>query len=168
MKTVLALFLAVAFLACGGSEEGGTPEISAESEQGGPAAASPPEEAESSGLLCDRIEEDDILTPPGAETLPIPGIQEANDERRCLLAVGVSLPMEEVRAFTRSGLADLGFALTHDEDTPGAGAGNVSRTFLVGASSTLGVSVVIDEFEPGAPISDYPVALKLQFDEIRD
>lgn len=175
---VTALILSVAAAACGGEADARSDRDAAPED--GPAAASaapaersdprlPSGEVRSDELLCDVIEDDEALTPAGAEPIEIPGVREANYERRCMLAFGVDMAIEEVRAFYRSTLADRGFEIDHFIEGDGIARGNLSRTIIRATRPGLQVNMTVDEFDPAeTPIAEYGVQAKLQIDAMGD
>lgn len=174
---VTALILSVAVSACGGDTDARSDVDAAED---GPAAASTvsadpsdrpsaPEEARSDELLCDVIQDDEALTPAAAEPIEIPGVREANNERRCMRAFGVDMAIEEVRAFYRSTLADRGFEIDHFIEGDGIARGNLSRTLIRATRPGLQVNMTVDEFDPAeTPIAEYGVQAKLQINSMGD
>lgn len=179
LRAVLILSLSVATAVCGGEAEAdGRSELDAGPDDPSPAAAAPAEEvgptsssvaeARPDEPLCDVIDDDEALTPAGAEPIDIPGVGEANNERRCLLDFGVDMPIEEVRGFYRSTLADRGFEMDHFIERDGIARGNLSRTMIRATQPGLQVNVTVDEFDPSqTPIAEYRVQGKVQIDAMR-
>lgn len=177
VRAVMILSLSVAMAACG-AEADGRSELDAGPDDPSPAAAAPAEEAGPTSSpvaeerpdapLCDVIDDDEALTPAGAEPIEIPGVGEANNERRCILAFGVDMPIEEVRDFYRSTLADRGFEMDHFTERDGIARGNLSRTMIRATQPGLQVNVTVDEFDPSqTPIAEYRVQGKVQIDAMR-
>lgn len=118
------------------------------------------------GLLCDRID-DEALTPPGAEPLDMPDLAGLSSEQRCVFVVAADMPVQEVRAFYRSALADRGYEVADWTDGEGIVQGNLARTFIRATKPGLQVHLTIDEFDPAAtPLSDHRIHVKFQFDEV--
>lgn len=136
--------------------------------EGAPAAPSAASDRDDGGLLCDRIDDDEALTPAGAEPLDIPGLREANNERRCIFAFGVDMEIAEVRDFYRSALRDLEYEIVRYDEAEGIARGNLSRTFLRATKPGLQVNLQADEFDPEeSGLSEHRVNVKLQFDVMR-
>lgn len=167
VRAVMILSLSVAAAVCGG-EANGHSELDAGPDDLSPTVSGAPTEARSDEPLCAVIEDDEALTPAGAEPIEIPGVGEANNERRCILAFGVEMPIEEVRDFYRSTLADRGFEMDHFIVRDGIARGNLSRTMIRATQPGLQVNVTVDEFDPSqTPIAEYPVQGKVQIDAMR-
>lgn len=169
VRAVMILSLSVATAVCGGEAEAdGRSELDAGPDDPSPTVSAAPAEARSDEPLCDVIEDDEALTPAGAEPIDIPGVGEANNERRCLLDFGVDMPIEQVRDFYRSTLADRGFEMDHFIERDGIARGNLSRTMIRATRPGLQVNVTVDEFDPSqTPIAEYRVQGKVQIDAMR-
>lgn len=157
----------IALAACGGD----TPPRSSDHSESAPQRGDPAATAGrgSTTLLCSRIEDDEALTPGGAEALENPGIQAANSERRCMRGFGVDMPIGELRGFYRSTLADLGYELTTYREGDGIMQGNLSRTFLRASKPGRQVNLQIDEFDPDeTTLARHTANVKLQIDAARD
>jgi hypothetical protein len=136
-----------------------------------PGSTSPPAASRSEraggGLLCDRIDDDEALTPPGAEPLDMPDLAGLSSGRRCVFVVAADMPIQEVREFYRSALADRGYEVADWTDGEGIARGNLARTFIRATKPGLHVHLTIDEFDPEAtPLSDHRIHVKFQFDEV--
>lgn len=167
VRAVVILSLSVATAACGGEADGRS-EPDAGPDEPSPTVSASPTEARSDEPLCAVIEDDEALTPAGAEPIEIPGVGEANNERRCLLDFGVDMPIEEVRSFYRSTLADRGFEMDHFIERDGIARGNLSRTMIRATQPGLQVNVTVDEFDPSqTPLAEYRVQGKVQIDAMR-
>lgn len=169
VSMVIVLALATA---CGGDVEtgamdDGTAPLDETVAETAPATSSPVTDGAGEGLLCDRIEDDEALTPNGAERLEVPGLAEANSERRCIFAFGVDMAIDDVRRFYRSTLPGRGYEMVRDEEMEGIVTGNLSRTFIRATKTDLQTNVQIDEFDPEAGLSEHRVNVKLQFDAMR-
>lgn len=120
-----------------------------------------------SALLCDRIDDDEALTPRGARELDMPEITSSNGERRCMVVFGVDAPHEEVREFYRSILSDRGYEIADWVEGEGITRGNLGRTFIRATKPGTSLNVTIDEFDREATrLSDYRIQGKMQFDEV--
>jgi hypothetical protein len=174
---VTALILIAAASACsdeadarsdmdGASEDPRAAASAAPAERSEPSSSSG--EARSDELLCDVIEDDEALMPPGGQTIDVPGVGTANSERRCIFALGVDTPIEEARGFYRSRLADLGYQIDRFDEGDGIARGNLSRTSIRAMKPGLQVSLQLDEFDPSqTPIADYRVQGRVQIDAMR-
>lgn len=132
-------------------------------------AASLNAETARDGRLCDRIEDDEVLIPGGAEALQNPGVEAANTERRCMRAFGVDMPIGELRGLYRSTLADLGYEVTDYTEGKGIMRGNLSRTSIRASRSGLRAVVQIDEFDPAeTPMASHTANVELQIDATGD
>lgn len=178
VRGVMILSLSVATAACGGEADGRSepdagpddpsPTVSTAPTEGAGTSSSVAE-ARSDEPLCDVIEDDEALTPAGSEAIEVLGVGEANNERRCMLTFGVDMPIEEVRSFYRSTLADRGFEIDHFIEGDGIARGNLSRTMIRATRPGLQVSLTVDEFDPAeTPIAQYSIQAKLQFDASGD
>lgn len=158
------MFIAVAVaVACGG-EAKNQANVDERSAEAGRAASSSGALSDDEGPLCDRIEDDEALTPDGAETLAIPGVQEANYGGRCMLAFGVDMPLDDIRRFYRETLPARGFEIVRDDEMAGMMSGNLSRTFMRATKPGLQANLTIDEFEPESSLSEHRLTVKLQLD----
>lgn len=166
-RPVIALVVLVVATACSGDREARSNE-NTRAEAHPEAASAPSVEPGSDELLCDVMEEDEALTPDGSEPLEIPGVGEANSERRCMLAFGVDMPIEDVRSFYRASLERRGFEIDEFVEGEGIARGNLSRTLVRASKPGLQVSMTLDEFDPDeTPIAQYEIQGKLQFDVVR-
>ncbi|MDX1577031.1 MAG: hypothetical protein R3266_01040 [Gemmatimonadota bacterium] len=119
--------------------------------------------------LCERIEDDEALTPADAAPLAIPGIQEANSTHRCLTAFGVNMEIGELRGFYRTTLDELGYEITNYQEGDGIARGNLSRTLLRATRPDMQVNLQIDEFDPTeTTLARHTANVKLQVDAARD
>jgi hypothetical protein len=120
-----------------------------------------------SALLCDRIDDDEALTPPGTEPLDLPDLASLNGERRCLFVIAADTSIEEVREFYRSALSDRGYEIADWVDAEGIVKGNLARSFVRATKPDLHVNLTIDEFDSQAtPLSEHRIQVKLQFDHV--
>lgn len=157
------LMLLVVATACGGEGDARS-EASPDGSVRGSAAEAPSAGAPDTPL-CERIEDDEALTPSIAEPLAIPGIREANSTRRCLTAFGVDMAIGELRGFYRSTLEELGYEVTSYREDDGIAQGNLSRTLLRAMKPGLQVNLQIDEFDPSATtLARHTANVKLQID----
>lgn len=162
-RTSLMLILMVAAAACGGDTDLRSGEAVASDDPS--SAATTPSAERTDELLCDVIDEDEALTPAGAEPIDMVGVEEANSERRCMLAFGVDMTTEEIRSFYRSTLADRGFEIDQFIEGDGIARGNVSRTLIRATKPGLRVSMTVDGFNPDeTSMAEYEIQAKLQFD----
>lgn len=157
--------LAVA-AACGG--DGAERATADEADPGSARSAAPaPGRPQSlqEGLLCNRIDDDGALTPTGAEPLQHPGVDAANSESRCMVLVGVNMPIGELRSFFRSALVDLGYEVTDEREGEGIVQGNLSRTFVRASKEARAARVQIDEYDPShTTLSRHTAVAKIQID----
>lgn len=163
------LALGLIGLVAGCGEEGDTASTSESLPEVGLSATSRPAGGATSGtgVLCDRIDDDEALTPPGAPELDIPEITSSSGERRCMIVFGVDSPHEEVRQFYRTELADRGYEIADWTEGEGIVEGNLGRTFIRATKPGTSLNVTIDEFDPeSTPLSDYRIQGKMQFDQI--
>jgi hypothetical protein len=159
---ILTLVLVAAAAACGEGERAGSSSESMSSED---MRASSPSPADEHGLLCDRIDDDEALTPPGAEPLDMPDITGLSGERRCMVVFGVDMPHDELRQFHRSALGDLGYEIGDWVEGEGIVSGNLGRTFVRATKPGLHANLTIDEFDPEeTPLSDHRIQARMQFD----
>lgn len=164
-----ALALALIALVVGCGEKGDTASTLGSLPSAGPSAASHPAGGATSGvgILCDRIDDDEALTPPGARELDMPEITSSSGERRCMVVFGVDASHEEVRQFYRSALADRGYEIADWTEGEGIVEGNLGRTFIRATKPGTSLNVTIDEFDREATrLSDYRIHGKMQFDEV--
>lgn len=161
---LMPMLIAVAVAVACGSEAEKQATVDEESSEAARAASASGDARDDEALLCDRIADDEALTPDGAETLAIPGVQEANYEGRCMLAFGVDAPIDEVRRFYRETLPERGFEVVRDDEMEGMMSGNLSRTFMRATKPGLQANLTIDEFEPESSLSEHRVTVKLQLD----
>lgn len=163
-----AVLVALIFgVACGG--EGNAPGATRDSAGGETADTRDAADADEGeeGSLCGRISDDEALTPEGAELLESPGLQEANNQGRCIFAFGLDMAIEEVRGFYRETLGDLGYEIVHYDESDGIARGNLSRTFLRASKPGMQLNLQADEFDPEeSGISEHTVNVKLQFDRM--
>lgn len=139
---VIATFVVCLVVACGdsgnGQEGASNAPVSAEIE---PVASS------ESALLCDSAAaEIQALTPDGAEPLGTPGLDGAQTSRMCIVHYGIDAPVQRIRDFYATSLADQGYDLSRNEITDGAMPTNESRTFILGTNSDRRTGMTIDEF----------------------
>lgn len=161
----MATCLLVAAAACGDEPRDGS--TAGDVRSRGTSAASSFRDAGEAGVLCDRIDDDEALTPPGAERLEMPDLASLNGERRCVFLLAADMSIEETREFYRTGLSDRGYSIADWTDGEGIVAGNQARTFIRATKSDLHVHFTIDAFDPEAsPISDHEIQVKAQFDEV--
>lgn len=176
-RSLTMILLIAAASACGGDTDA-RPSTEAPSDDRSPAASatqaerseplSSSGEARSDELLCDVIEDDEALMPAGGRTIDVPGVGTANSERRCIFALGVDTPIEELRGFYRSTLSDLGYEITRFDESDGIARGNLSRTSIRATKPGLQVSLQLDQFDPSqTPIADYRVQGRVQIDAMR-
>lgn len=98
-------------------------------------------------LLCDSAAaEIQALTPDGAEPLGTLGLDGAQTSRMCIVHYGIDAPVQRVRDFYATSLADQGYDLSLNEIHGGAMQGNESRTFVIGTNSNRRIGLTIDEF----------------------
>jgi hypothetical protein len=84
-----------------------------------------------------------------------------------VFVVAADMPIQEVREFYRSALADRGYEVADWTDGEGIARGNLARTFIRATKPGLHVHLTIDEFDPEAtPLSDHRIHVKFQFDEV--
>lgn len=132
------------------------------------AASSPAADREDEEPLCDRTDDDEALTPAVAEPLEIPGVREANTQRRCMLSFGVDMAIADVRRFYRTTLPERGYEIVRDAEEEGIVTGNLSRTSLRATKPGRQASVQIDEFDPEpSALSEHRVNVRLQLDAVR-
>lgn len=165
-RPTMLLVLGVA-AACGGDTDAHAPAERTAAEDAA-AVSSPASHREDGEPLCDRTDDDEALTPDGAEPLEIPGVREANTERRCMRAFGVNMAIADVRRFYRTTLPERGYEIVRDAEEEGIVSGNLSRTSLRATKPGLQVSLQVDEFDPEASaLSEHRVNVRLQLDAVR-
>jgi len=159
-QAVIITFLGCLVGACGdsGSSQDATSDSPANTEVESAASSS------ESVLLCESaVEEIRALTPDGAEPLGTPGLDGAQTSRMCIVHHGIDAPIQQIRTFYESSLADQGYELTRNEITGGAMPGNESRTFILGANSNRRIFLTIDEFSVKRQ-GRFSVTIKLQLE----
>ncbi len=159
---VIATVIGCLVVACGDSGKGqdGAPNVpvSAEIE---PAASAEP------ALLCESAAaEIQALTPAGAEPLNTPGLAETWTSRMCIVHYGIDAPVQQIRDFYATSLADQGYDLSRNEIHGGAMQGNESRTFITGTNSNRRTGLTIDEFSEKTPARPYLVTIQMQMESI--
>lgn len=162
MRSIATLALLALITACGDESRSGSTSEDMRAD-GSPAASSSPSAGD--GLLCDRIDDDEALTPPGAEPLDMPDITGLSGERRCMVVFGVDMPHDDLRQFHRSALGDLGYEIADWVEGEGIVSGNLGRTFIRATKPGLHANLTIDEFDPDeTPLSDHRIQARMQFD----
>lgn len=118
-------------------------------------------------MLCDRIGDDEALTPPDALPVDMPDLASLNGERRCMVVFGVDMPHDDLREFHRSALGDLGYEIADWVESEGIVQGNLARTFVRATKPGLHANLTIDEFDPDeTPLSDHRIQARMQFDVV--
>jgi hypothetical protein len=162
LRSIATLALLALITACGDESRSGSTSEDMRAD-GSPAASSSPPAGD--GLLCDRIDDDEALTPPGAVPLDMPDITGLSGERRCMVVFGVDMPHEDVRQYHRSALEDLGYEIADWVEGEGIVQGNLGRTFVRATKPGLHANLTIDEFDPDeTPLSDHRIQARMQFD----
>ncbi len=142
-QAVIVTFLGCLVAACGdsGNNQDASSDAPASTEVEPAASSSEP------ALLCDSAAaEIQALTPDGAEPLGTPGLDGAQTSRMCIVHYGIDAPVQQIRDFYATSLADQGYDLSRNEIHGGAMQGNESRTFITGTNSDRRIGLTIDEF----------------------